>query len=162
MQKQAKDYNIPIKRWPATYGKDITYNELRALGIGHAMVRSDRFDDEHKKSRNLGIIGCFITTRRLLQHLNGLKRIPDSYGHMILEDDIVLPPDLMSSEGLIAKLTPNLPRNWDLLYLGIWHPTGEEVVPGLIKLESADQVNVGTFAYIVRHGSLGKIINWLK
>ena len=164
MQDQAQSYNISMMRWPAVYGKDLKYDQLRDLGIGHAMARSDRFDLEHKNLRNLGIIGCFITVRRLLQHLYSMTNVHDSHGHMIIEDDVVLPPDLMKPDGLLAQKIWYIPADWDLVYLGLWHPAGEAVYfprSGVIKLRSQDQKNVGTFAYIVKHGSIPKILDWL-
>ena len=60
-----------------------------------------------------------------------------------------------------------MPSNWDIIYLGLWNITGKDVAPGIKKLRSAkrseEAPNVGTFAYIVRHGAIQtKILPWLR
>jgi GR25 family glycosyltransferase involved in LPS biosynthesis len=156
----ATSAKIPLQRWPATYGKDIPYDEFRSLGVGHAMIRPDRNDKEHKKLVNLGVAGCFLSTRRLLTHLSTLS-YPSSAGHLILDDDVVLPPDLLHPSGRWSKVRQTIPKDWDMIYLGIWSATGTDVAPGVKKLrfrEDEKNVNLGTFAYIVRHGAIPKIL----
>lgn len=162
MAKQSQKFNIPLTRWPSIYGKDVPYDQLRELGIGHAMVRSDRYDAENRNLRNMGIVGCFLSARSLLEHLYSLPNVNSSHGHLIVEDDVVLPADLTSTSGRMLEMSVYLPEDWDLYYLGIWHLSGVEITKGLVRLESGDRVNVGAFAFVVRHGSLGKIIEWLR
>jgi hypothetical protein len=163
IEKKAAAGNIPLQRWPATYGKDIPYEKLRDLGVGHAMVRPDRHDKEHKKLVNLGVVGCFISTRRLLEHLSGMY-VGSSAGHLILDDDVDLPADLLSPGGKWEQIRHTIPGDWDIIYLGIWDATGDTVNPNVKKLRLTDKqtANLGTFAYIVRHGAIKtKILPWL-
>ena len=158
----SKAANLPIERWSATYGKDIPYENFRELGVGHAMVKPDRHDKKHERLVNLGIVGCFISTRNLLTHLSK-QPYSDSAGHLILDDDIEIPRDFLKTWEEKRKL---IPANWDMIYLGIWRIQGEDVAPGIKKLRSArpqeKPVNTGTFAYIVRHGAIKtKILPWL-
>lgn len=161
--KSAANAGLPLERWPATYGKDIPYDDLRELGVGHAMVRPNRHDKKHETLVNLGVVGCFISTRRLLTYLSE-QSFSDSAGHLILDDDIEIPQNFLQAWEEKRQL---IPANWDIVYLGIWDITGEDVAPGVKKLRSARRgeraPNVGTFAYVVRHGAINtKILPWLR
>jgi len=161
--KSANAANVTIERWPATYGKDIPYEKFRELGVGHAMVRPDRHDTTHKNLVNLGIVGCFISTRRLLTHLSE-QYFSDSDGHLILDDDVHIPTDFLSQWEKKREL---IPSDWDIVYMGVWNITGDNVAPGIKKLHSSlgrsGEPNVGTFAYVVRHGAIKpKILPWLR
>ena len=155
---------VTIQRWPATYGKEIPYEDFRKLGVGHAMVRPNRLDKEHKNLVNLGVVGCFISTRRLLTHLSTLY-VSDSTGHLILDDDVAIPQDILAPDGQWEKIRHTIPSDWDMIYLGIWNPTGKAINEHVIKLQVTDKprANLGTFAYIVRHGAIKtKILPWLR
>ena len=161
--KSANEANLSLQRWPATYGKDIPYEDFRELGVGHAFVKPDRNDKKHERLVNLGVIGCFISTRRLLTHLSE-QSFSNSAGHLILDDDIEIPQDFLQVWEEKRQL---IPADWDIVYLGIWNITGEDVAPGVKKLRSARHgekaPNVGTFAYVVRHGAIKtKILPWLR
>jgi hypothetical protein len=163
LMKSADLAGLPIERWPATYGKDIPYDDLRGLGVGHAMVKPNRHDKKHEQLVNLGVVGCFISTRRLLTHLSE-QSFSDSAGHLILDDDIEIPQGFLQAWEEKRQL---IPADWDIVYLGIWHITGKDVAPGVKKLRSARHgekaPNVGTFAYVVRHGAIKtKILPWLR
>lgn len=159
----AANAGLPIERWPATYGKDIPYEDLRGLGVGHAMVKPDRHDKKRERLVNLGVVGCFISTRRLLTYLSE-QSYSNSAGHLILDDDIEIPEGFMEAWEEKRQL---IPADWDIVYLGIWDITGKDVAPGVKKLRSARRdekaPNVGTFAYVVRHGAIKtKILPWLR
>jgi hypothetical protein len=163
LMKSAASAGLPIERWPATYGKDIPYEQFRELGVGHAMIKPDRHDKKHERLVNLGVVGCFISTRRLLTHLSE-QPFSSSAGHLILDDDIEIPQGFLQAWEEKRQL---IPADWDMVYLGIWHITGKDVAPGVKKLRSARREekapNVGTFAYIVRHGAIKtKILPWLR
>ena len=161
--KTAQIAGLPVERWPATYGKDIPYEQFRELGVGHALVKPDRNDKKRERLVNLGVVGCFISTRKLLTHLSE-QPYSNSAGHLILDDDIQIPSDfLVKWEGI----RNHIPSDWDMVYLGIWHITGKDVAPGVKKLRSPQGSeqgkNLGTFAYVVRHGALkSKILPWLR
>lgn len=161
--KSANDANLSLERWPATYGKDIPYEKFRELGVGHAFVKPDRTDKKHERLVNLGTIGCFISTRRLLTHLSE-QSFSNSAGHLILDDDVEFPRNFLE---IWEEKRQLIPADWDIVYLGIWNITGEDVAPGIKKLRSARPgeraPNVGTFAYVVRHGAIkNKILPWLR
>ena len=163
LMKSAAAAGLPIERWPATYGKDIPYEDLRELGVGHALVKPDRHDKKNERLVNLGVVGCFISTRRLLTHLSE-QPFSNSAGHLILDDDIVIPEGFLQAWEEKRQL---IPADWDIIYLGIWDITGKDVAHGVKKLRSArpgeKAPNVGTFAYVVRHGAIKtKILPWLR
>lgn len=163
LMKSAASAGLPIERWPATYGKDIPYEEFRELGVGHALIRPDRTDKKRERLVNLGVVGCFISTRRLLTHLSE-QSFSNSAGHLILDDDIEIPHGFLEAWEEKRQL---IPADWDIVYLGIWDITGQDVAAGVKKLRSArpgeTAPNVGTFAYVVRHGAIKtKILPWLR
>ena len=163
LMNYASKANLSIERWPATYGKDIPYESFRELGVGHAMIRPNRHDKKREHLVNLGVVGCFLSTRNLLRHLSS-KSFSGSAGHLILDDDVIIPADFLSQW---ESIRTRVPSNWDIIYLGLWNITGKDVAPGIKKLRSAkrseEAPNVGTFAYIVRHGAIQtKILPWLR
>ena len=159
MQESAAKLNLNIERFPAIYGKDIPYEKMRSLGVGNSMVRHNRQD---KKLVNLGVVGCYLSHRALLEQLAAKN---ESEGHLILEDDVSLPADFLQPGGRWSVLSKNVPQDWDMIFLRMWKPDGEIVAPGIMKLRSdpSKRSNLGTFAYIVRHGSIKtKILPSLK
>jgi len=164
INQQAKSLNLKIERFPAIYGKDIPYNQMRNHGVGNAMVRADRHDHKGEKLNNLGIVGCYLSHRELIRKLGNMD-VPDSYGHLIIEDDLRLPSDFLQPGGRWEKLSRSIPADWDIIWLGIWKPYGVDVAPGIMKLKSDPRirVNLGTFCYVVKHGSIkNKILPWLE
>lgn len=164
IQSQAESLNLTVNRFKGTYGKDIPYSQMRAHGVGNAMVRADRNDHKGEKLHNLGVVGCYLSHRALIEHL-GAMNVPDSYGHLILEDDVSLPADFLQPGGRWEQLCRHIPANWDMIWLRMWKPIGTDVAPGIIKLQSDPRIraNLGTFAYVVRHGAIhGKILPSLK
>lgn len=157
---------LDIVRWRATYGKDLDMNEMCRAGVGGAMFVSGKgaYTDYLKDLRNLGAIGCFLSHRSLLQHL-ATADVPDSTGHLILEDDAAFTPDFMNEWNSVRT---SIPTDWDIVYIGIVWPKGQHIRPGVMKLESNFIVkdgdgNYGTHAYLVRHGAIrSKIMLWLK
>jgi GR25 family glycosyltransferase involved in LPS biosynthesis len=164
IQTQAAPLGLTVTRFPAIYGKDIPYNQMRVYGVGNAMVRADRNDHKGEKLHNLGVVGCYLSHRKLIEHL-GTMNVPDSYGHLILEDDVNLPKDFLQHGGRWENLSRQIPADWDMIWLRMWKPIGTDVAPGIIKLQSDPRVrvNLGTFAYVVRHGAIqNKILPALK
>lgn len=164
MQEQAKRLNLKFERFSAIYGKDIPYNQMRRHGIGNAMVRADRSDHKGEKLHNLGVVGCYLSNRMLIEQF-GKMNVPDSYGHLILEDDVKLPDDFLQPGGRWETLRHQIPTDWDMIWFRMWKPIGRDVAPGIIKLQSDPRlrVNLGTFAYMVRHGAIQhKILPALK
>jgi GR25 family glycosyltransferase involved in LPS biosynthesis len=164
IQSQAATLGLKVQRFPATYGKDIPYSQMRTYGVGNAMVRADRHDHKGEKLHNLGVVGCYISHRSLLETVANLD-VPESAGHLILEDDVKFPADFLQPGGRWDTLSQHIPNNWDVIWLRMWKVHGDDVAPGVVKLKTDTRirVNLGTFAYVVRHGSLkSKILPHLK
>ena len=120
-------YNIPAQRWPAVYGKNLPYLDktfLNDYGVGETMILESR---KSKKSRNLGEVGCYLSHRNLLENLSEMN-VPDYYGHLILEDDLIVPKDLLDSNGQFSLAAHDIPYNWDIVYLYLGGPETVEVV----------------------------------
>jgi GR25 family glycosyltransferase involved in LPS biosynthesis len=164
IQKQAAPLGLTVNRFRGIYGKDIPYSQMRTHGVGNAMVRADRNDHKGEKLHNLGVVGCYLSHRGLIEHL-GAMNVPDSYGHLILEDDVNFPKDFLQPGGRWDTLSRQIPADWDMIWLRMWKPYGNDVASGIIKLKSDPRirVNLGTFAYVVRHGAIQhKILPTLK
>ena len=164
IQDQAKHLNLNVQRFKGTYGKDIPYHQMRTYGVGNAMVRPDRHDHQGEHLQNLGVVGCYLSHRALLEALTNLN-VPESYGHLVLEDDVKFPADFLQPNGRWDSLKTKIPADWDVIWLRMWKVYGDDVAPGVVTLKTdvRVRVNLGTFAYIVRHGSLKhKILPHLK
>lgn len=163
MYAQGKNLGLTLNRFSAIYGKDIPYEKMRSLGIGNSMVRSNRQDSKNEKLNNLGVVGCYLSHRTLLEQLSTHDALA-SHGHLILEDDILLPSDFLQKNGRWGLLSKRIPEDWDIIFLRMWKPDGVIIAPGVMKLRSDPnkRTNLGAFAYIVRHGSIrSKILPWL-
>ena len=164
IQSQAAALSLNVQRFPGIYGKDIPYSQMRTYGVGNAMVRADRNDHKGEKLHNLGVVGCYLSHRTLLETVANLN-VPESAGHLILEDDVKFPADFLQPGGRWETLSQHIPANWDIIWLRMWKVHGDDVAPGVVKLKTDTRVrvNLGTFAYVVRHGSLhSKILPKLK
>jgi GR25 family glycosyltransferase involved in LPS biosynthesis len=164
IQSQAAVLGLQVQRFPGIYGKDIPYSQMRSHGVGNAMVRADRNDHKGEKLHNLGVVGCYLSHRTLLETVANLD-VPDCAGHLILEDDVKFPEDFLQPGGRYESLSKHIPSDWDVIWLRMWKVHGDDVAPGVVKLKTDTRVrvNLGTFAYVVRHGSLkSKILPHLK
>ena len=153
-------------RWSATHGKDLLRTEMHKLGIGFAMVHSGKgpYEKQHKDLRNLGTVGCFLSHKSLLTSLSNMN-LPDTAGHLILEDDIEVPRKFLRQGDVWSKVKSQIPQDWDIVYLGIHAPVGEQISPNILKLKHAlnDEGNWGTHGYLVRHGALKtKVLPWFN
>ena len=152
-----------VERWTATYGKDLNAQALSAQGVGTIIVMSGKgtYTQQWKDLRNLGAVGCFLSHRALLHHCATLA-VPDTAGHLILEDDAVFPKDFQEQWDNVRQ---RIPTDWDIVYLGMTGPKGHTVGKGISKLYTVKDGsgNWGTHAYIVRHGALNtKVLPALK
>lgn len=152
----------PIQRWEASYGKDLNRNELaKKDGVQTIISRSTDLDQNKQSNKVLsraGEIGCWVSHKRLLRHLYSLS-VSSSTGHLILEDDIVIPQDFIPRWNAISA---TIPTDWDIVYLGIGGIHGDRINENVVKWKNdKDDGNWGTFAYLVRHGSIGKILDTL-
>jgi GR25 family glycosyltransferase involved in LPS biosynthesis len=155
---------LRLERFPGFNGKELKHTMSHTLGVGRAMIRPNRYDEKGKQLVNLGTAGCFISHRALLTKLSEMN-VSDSTGHLILEDDIVLPDDFLQPGGRWDQAKHHIPGDYDIILLGLWHPHGTKITENITKLDSdpSKRINLGAFCYVVRHGALKhKILPWLK
>ena len=166
MKRTTIAVQLPVERWSATYGKELSQDELANQGIGFAMTRSGRgtYEEQGRDLRNQGVVGCYLSHRNLLQYLSTLD-VPEYYGHLILEDDAQVPVNFLHPGDVWHKVYQTVPMDWDMVYMDITKPVGNMVAPQVMKLKfkvGEAGGNWGMHAYIVRHGALKtKILPWL-
>jgi len=156
---------VPVERWTATYGKDLHAKALPAQGIGGVIVQSGKgaYAEQWKNLRNLGTVGCFLSHRSLLHYCATLQ-VPDTAGHLILEDDALF------AEGFQERweaVRHHVPTDWDIVYLGIHEPKGRSLGNGVSKLYTVKDTsgNWGLHGYLVRHGAIRTkllpVLSWM-
>lgn len=157
IQKDSAHISRMVHRWAATNGKEMTQAERLKEGVGFAMTRSGDGYKEDENLRNLGSVGCWVSHKRLLTHLASLQ-VADHAGHLILEDDVAIPPDFLQLHDAWHKVFWQIPLDWDVVYLGITAPHGEAVGSNgdILKLKTLPEGggNWGTHGYLVRHGAI--------
>ena len=165
MKKQQENFPMQFQRWPAAYGKEedrknISLND----GVMSILSRSGN-PEENKKSNKVlsraGEIGCWLSHKRLLKHLDAGSYPPD-FGHLICEDDIVVPEDFTYRWNDVRQY---IPANWDIVYLGAGNIYGTRLNDKVIRWKNdipGKNKNYGTYAYIVRHRSIKHILKGLK
>lgn len=162
IQAQASLANITVQRFPAVYGKDLSVDEMWKHGVGYIMSKSGigSYKEQLKERRNLGAIGCFISHKTLLQKLAKMP-VPDNHGHLILEDDVQIPRNLIQDW---ENLSTAVPSDWDIVYFGMNNPKGYHIHPKIMRLQDTgkDNGNWGTHAYLVRHGSIRALLKKLE
>lgn len=146
--KNTKNQMSNIQRWPATNGSECTAVDYQEAGF---------FSGEPLPFKS-GVVGCWLSHKRLLQHIKR-ENYPANAGHLILEDDVVIPMSFWYEWKQIAW---QIPSTWDMIFLGNGTPLGKSVGTRLLKGHPGEaNTNTGTFAYIVRHGSIEKIESYL-
>lgn len=159
-ETQLARVGVPYRRWEGTLGSSLTSADMFREGVG-ASNFAQRHAAADKRFRNMGVIGCWLSHVHLLRHLATVPA--NEYdGHVILEDDVHIPSDLFAH-----PVWRELPSDWDVLFLGITKPVVEtQVSQHLVRLRSESpeaRGNWGTYAYVVRHGSLeSKILPFFK
>jgi GR25 family glycosyltransferase involved in LPS biosynthesis len=152
MRKQTARLGDMVHRYSAMDGKTITERDsLIKEGVGKIVtVDGTKWD----KIINKGAVGCWLSHKRLLQQLADQDRQND-YGHLILEDDVQIPEDFLSGHDTWAKLSKNIPADWDMVYLGLYpEATGTPIADNIVKLQPLGYAQWGTHAYLVKHGSI--------
>lgn len=158
MMEKQKYLPKPIQRWSATYGREEERDAAERDGVDQIIMARGSKEEMERSSKVLrlgGEVGCWLSHKRLLRHLSTQKVNPD-YGHLICEDDIVVPVDF---ELRWNKLRNSIPADWDVVYLGINIPHGTRINSSVLKWENDIKLaNTGTYAYLVRHRVLPKIL----
>ena len=145
-QQNALRGGLVVTRWPAVDGSRIGEADLVSLGLSKYIYK---YSQEHKQP---GLLGCFLSHRGLLRHLEKMRCGADD-AHIIFEDDAYVPVDFMKEYNSVVR---DLPADWDMVQLGVTFPNLRPY-RGRLHRHLGDKGNVGGFAYMVRHGSLRKI-----
>jgi len=152
----------PIQRWRATLGREEERDAAAADGVDPVITKSS--DKEEMKrttkvTRIGGEIGCWLSHKRLLKHLNTLNVGPN-FGHLICEDDIVVPTDFTSKWNTVRH---RVPSDWDVVYIGAGRVLGDRINPSVLRWKSETKLaNLGTWAYLVRHRAVPKILEKMR
>lgn len=144
---------LPAYRWKAVDGKDLSEKDIQALRIPN-WSRPD-FAPQGKEKQRANEIACFLSHRSLLEHLQSLPTNPED-GHLILEDDIVILPDLVNQWNNALK---GIHNDWDMIFLGYSVP--REIFQVKDNLGVPESL-AGTYAYAVKHTSIPKILQTLQ
>jgi glycosyl transferase family 25 len=149
----ARNANLPIKRWKAIDGSKITESDIRRYNLS-ALIYSHTRDKKQP-----GVLGCFLSHKTLLKHLEGQWNLP-WHAHLILEDDAYIPSDFWKQWNDFSR---DLPSNWDIVQIGVTEPRLKRISgDSQIYIHSEEDGNVGAFAYLVKHSSLSKINKHLE
>jgi GR25 family glycosyltransferase involved in LPS biosynthesis len=148
LQPELKALPYPIRRFSAVDGRKMTEEEFDAAGIPYLLWPAQA--DEKLKKKRAGEIGCYLSHKTLIEQFGSSWALPNA-GHLVLEDDVTIAGD--AATRLNAALRA-LPMDWDILCLGIGHATLDPEVSGLSRVRKF----WGTYAYMVRHGSIPKIL----
>ena len=152
----------PIQRWAATYGRDEERRTAEQDGVDLIITKSGKKEEMEASSKVLrigGEVGCWLSHKRLLKHLNTLNVGPD-FGHLILEDDIIVPTDFVAKWNAVRQ---QIPSDWDVVYFGAGERYGTRINGSVLKWKNdVELANLGTYAYLVRHGVLPRILDKLK
>ena len=162
VMKQQDHFSVKINRWNGTYGKDEDRTNADKDGVHFMLSRSENAEENNKSNKILnksGEIGCWLSHKRLLRDLYKMN-VPPNYGHLILEDDIVVQTDFSEKWNKIRK---SIPTDWDIVYLGINKMVGDRLNEHVFRWRNDKSPgNFGTHAYLVRHRSLKHILEKLR
>lgn len=138
---------INAVRWPAVDSRNFKEDDVVRYKLSKYIWK---WAVENKKP---GVLGCFLSHKTLLLHLE--SEVPAAAGdaHLILEDDAYIPPDFWAQWN---KVCADLPSDWDIVQLGVTFPNLKQL-KGDVHVHLNDRGNVGAFAYVVRHRALSKI-----
>ena len=143
---------LEITRWPGVDGGNFTDEDYDSLNI--PFWSRPNFTLESKQNTRKGEIGCYLSHTNLLKHLNTLQVNP-TLGHLILEDDIKIDDDFLSFWNTSYKTIPPL---WDIVFVGLLGNTIEFTKNGI----GIPRNITGAHAYIVKHSSIPKILEYTK
>lgn len=151
-----------INRWKATYGKDEDRGVAERDGVSHIFSRSTDVE-LNKRNPNVinipGEIGCWLSHKRVLRHLNTLNVSPN-FGHLILEDDVLIDKNFAQKWNTVKQ---SIPGDWDFIYLGVTDMRGDRINENIVKWKNTKGWgNGGAHSYMVRHRALPHILHKLE
>lgn len=143
---------VPLQPFPGVRITPQQRDTLPPLGVG-----TTHYKDRTGATFNLGVIGAFLAHRNLLRHIAKRPAASAGIGTLIFEDDVVIPPDFHKR---LAAIAPEVPADWDILFLDKFRQEGRMVSPHIMKLERdmTAMKNWGIWAFIVRNASVAKKI----
>lgn len=160
--QMAKNLPTTVNRWPGTNGRTETRGAAARDGVSTFLTKSMNPKEIEQTDKILfkpGVIGCWLSHKRLLRHLASLP-VNNSYGHFIVEDDIIIPSDFSSRWETIRQ---TIPTNWDMVYFGAGGVDGDRLNQYVLKWRNEKYAaNWGTYAYLVRHGALPFMLSKLQ
>lgn len=162
IREQEKYLPVKFQRWTAAYGKEEDRFKIAETdGVGEIISRSVNNEENSKSNKVLqrgGEIGCWLSHKRLLTYLSK-QDYPENYGHLICEDDVIIDRDFIRKWN---TLKTNIPSDWEMIYIGVGGPHGEKIADGILRWKNDKGAgNWGTYAYLVRHKSIKKILKSL-
>jgi hypothetical protein len=152
MERQLTPYKgyTEVHRWSGTDGRALTEADYEKLKIPW-FLRPEAASEVRKK-RRAGEIGCYLSHRRLLEHLAKQPAKPWDF-HLILEDDVRLGPNFLEPFS-----TLEIPAECDIFFLGINNPKLGPEEGGVARVHSIASLH----AYAVRHSSIPVILEMLQ
>ncbi len=108
----AEKADVPIKRWRAVDGKQIGEDDARRHNVSKLIVRHT------KEKMQPGVVGCYLSHKTLLQHLE-TQSAHSADAHLILEDDAAIPVDFWEQWNTFAA---ELPADWDIVQICVTYP----------------------------------------
>ena len=136
------------------YAKGADLNIDRFKGFDGAKLNFDKlfknkiFTDFIYKSKK-GMIGCTYSHIKLWEQI----MMEDNQYILILEDDVIIPKDFWFQ---FKRFISQVPKNWDLLYLGASNIKGKKISQNVIKpiYGGKGLSNVGAYAMLFKKQSI--------
>lgn len=144
---------VPLQPFPGVKITPQQRDTLPPLGVG-----TTHYKDRTGATFNLGVIGAFLAHRNLMEHIAKKGGGPGkAEGTLVFEDDVVIPPDFYSR---LAAIAPEVPADWDILFLDKFRQEGRMISPHIMKLDRdmTAEKNWGIWAFIVRNRSVAQKI----
>lgn len=151
IQDDAGKAGIELIRFPAiSIDTNIVKKQLGRPLLEEG-IASVIYLNEDSSLRHRGTIGCYLSHKKLLEKIS----VDPDAGEvsLILEDDAILPATLKDKMNSTLK---NLPKDWDICFLGKYPFGGTKVAENILKLDQPRnlETNFGTWAYLVKNSSL--------
>jgi len=137
-------YNIKINRFSAYNGRNLDNNSLIKRGVLYPTNRLEK-----------GQVGCAYSHLKLWERC--IKQ-PEKY-FVILEDDIIIPPNFSKQISYILSV---LPDKWDIVYIGGCYIRGKRSKDFIIPNVYSGKYNLCTHGYIINKKSIPKLISKIK
>jgi GR25 family glycosyltransferase involved in LPS biosynthesis len=157
-------YAISLNRNNARYKKTLKTARAAGIKIKYApgvlvtdtMLKKGISGIKNKHHDNVrGVLGCYLAQRNLLEKIakNHPKGANAAEGTLILEDDVIFPKTFQKD---LERIYPEVPDDWDVLFLGRTVTSGKRVGKHVIKFSPRTKKNWGNWAYVVRHKTMKK------